>query len=80
MCLQEAFPLPLQGFGDFVPENEDFYPLTILFIVLGLIITTMCVDLVAVQYVNKVNDQRRLSECLLRFSDSLLRPRTGRCS
>jgi hypothetical protein len=47
--------LQCAGFGDFIPARTEFYPLTIVFILLGLIITTMCVDLVAVQSVNKIH-------------------------
>ena len=31
------------GFGDIVPMNTDFLPATLAYIVVGLIITTMCI-------------------------------------
>lgn len=31
------------GFGDIVPLNVDFFPATLAYIILGLIITTMCI-------------------------------------
>ena len=37
------------GFGDFVPKKEEHYWITLSYILLGLTITTMCVDLVGSQ-------------------------------
>lgn len=31
------------GFGDIVPQNADFLPATLMYILIGLIITTMCI-------------------------------------
>lgn len=31
------------GFGDIVPQNVDFLPATLCYIIVGLIITTMCI-------------------------------------
>uniref|UniRef100_A0A1I8EE87 Potassium channel domain-containing protein n=1 Tax=Wuchereria bancrofti TaxID=6293 RepID=A0A1I8EE87_WUCBA len=31
------------GFGDIVPQNADFLPATLMYIIIGLIITTMCI-------------------------------------
>lgn len=43
------------GFGDIVPnKNGDILPI-LLYIVLGLAITTMCIDLVGVQYIRKIH-------------------------
>ncbi|CAJ0582243.1 unnamed protein product, partial [Mesorhabditis spiculigera] len=43
------------GFGDIVPLNADFFPLTLAYIVLGLIITTMCIDLVGSEYIRDIH-------------------------
>lgn len=43
------------GFGDYVPVNESYYVITLLYIVLGLAITTMSVDLAAGQYIKKIH-------------------------
>ncbi|CDW55804.1 potassium channels protein 7, TWiK family [Trichuris trichiura] len=41
------------GFGDIVPLNKAFLWATVLYFVLGLVVTTMCVDLVGSQYIQK---------------------------
>ncbi|KAF8387433.1 twk-13 [Pristionchus pacificus] len=43
------------GFGDIVPMNVDFFPATLAYIVLGLIITTMCIDLVGSEYIRDIH-------------------------
>jgi len=43
------------GFGDLVPENERYFLLDLLYIVVGLAITTMCIDLVGIQYIRKIH-------------------------
>lgn len=37
----------ISSFGDIVPTNQSFLPATLTYIVVGLIITTMCIDLVS---------------------------------
>lgn len=44
------------GFGDFVPENQTYFMLDMLYIVIGLAITTMCIDLVGAQYIEKIHN------------------------
>ncbi|CAD5223500.1 unnamed protein product [Bursaphelenchus okinawaensis] len=43
------------GFGDIVPQNSDFLPATLTYIVIGLIITTMCIDLVGTEYIRDIH-------------------------
>ncbi|CAK5079076.1 unnamed protein product [Meloidogyne enterolobii] len=43
------------GFGDIVPQNVDFLPATLAYIVVGLIITTMCIDLVGSEYIKDIH-------------------------
>uniref|UniRef100_A0A7E4VQ02 Ion_trans_2 domain-containing protein n=1 Tax=Panagrellus redivivus TaxID=6233 RepID=A0A7E4VQ02_PANRE len=43
------------GFGDIVPLNADFLPATLAYIVVGLIITTMCIDLVGSEYIRDIH-------------------------
>ncbi|CAI5452682.1 unnamed protein product [Caenorhabditis angaria] len=43
------------GFGDIVPLNVEFFPATLAYIVLGLIITTMCIDLVGSEYIRDIH-------------------------
>uniref|UniRef100_A0A0N4U4S6 Ion_trans_2 domain-containing protein n=1 Tax=Dracunculus medinensis TaxID=318479 RepID=A0A0N4U4S6_DRAME len=43
------------GFGDIVPQNADFLPATLAYIVIGLIITTMCIDLVGSEYIRDIH-------------------------
>uniref|UniRef100_A0A915N480 GOLD domain-containing protein n=1 Tax=Meloidogyne javanica TaxID=6303 RepID=A0A915N480_MELJA len=42
------------GFGDLMPRRDHYTAIILLYIVLGLAITTMCIDLVGVQYIRKV--------------------------
>uniref|UniRef100_A0A914E0N9 Potassium channel domain-containing protein n=1 Tax=Acrobeloides nanus TaxID=290746 RepID=A0A914E0N9_9BILA len=43
------------GFGDLMPRRDQYMYLILLYIVLGLAITTMCIDLVGVQYIRKIH-------------------------
>ncbi|OZC07259.1 Ion channel, partial [Onchocerca flexuosa] len=43
------------GFGDIVPQNADFLPATLMYILIGLIITTMCIDLVGSEYIRDIH-------------------------
>ncbi|CAP72374.1 Potassium channel domain-containing protein [Caenorhabditis elegans] len=43
------------GFGDIVPANVDWLPATLAYIVFGLIITTMCIDLVGSEYIRDIH-------------------------
>ncbi|KAI6186359.1 hypothetical protein M3Y98_00124400 [Aphelenchoides besseyi] len=43
------------GFGDIVPNNGDFLWATLAYIVIGLIITTMCIDLVGSEYIRDIH-------------------------
>uniref|UniRef100_A0A914C7N0 Potassium channel domain-containing protein n=1 Tax=Acrobeloides nanus TaxID=290746 RepID=A0A914C7N0_9BILA len=43
------------GFGDIVPMNYDFLPATLTYIIFGLIITTMCIDLVGSEYIRDIH-------------------------
>ncbi|CAB3397388.1 unnamed protein product [Caenorhabditis bovis] len=43
------------GFGDIVPLNVEFFPATLAYVVLGLIITTMCIDLVGSEYIRDIH-------------------------
>uniref|UniRef100_A0A915IER5 Potassium channel domain-containing protein n=1 Tax=Romanomermis culicivorax TaxID=13658 RepID=A0A915IER5_ROMCU len=44
------------GFGDYVPENQSYYMFDMLYIFFGLAITTMCIDLVGAQYIEKIHN------------------------
>ncbi|VDK74206.1 unnamed protein product [Litomosoides sigmodontis] len=43
------------GFGDIVPQNANFLPATLMYIIIGLIITTMCIDLVGSEYIRDIH-------------------------
>ncbi|CAD6190324.1 unnamed protein product [Caenorhabditis auriculariae] len=43
------------GFGDIVPLKREFYILDLCYIIIGLAITTMCIDLVGIQYIRKIH-------------------------
>lgn len=45
----------LAGFGDIVPQRSEWLMLTLLFIIVGLVITTMCIDLVGSQYIQRIH-------------------------
>lgn len=47
------------GFGDIVPQNVTFLPATLAYIVIGLIITTMCIDLVGTAYIRDIHQYGR---------------------
>lgn len=49
------------GFGDFTPKNETFIYISLFYVLFGLLLTTTCIDVVGIQYVNKIhNFGRRL--------------------
>ncbi|CAJ0942331.1 unnamed protein product, partial [Mesorhabditis belari] len=43
------------GFGDLMPKRDEYMYIILLYIILGLAITTMCIDLVGVQYIRKIH-------------------------
>uniref|UniRef100_A0AC35TSK4 Ion channel n=1 Tax=Rhabditophanes sp. KR3021 TaxID=114890 RepID=A0AC35TSK4_9BILA len=43
------------GFGDYYPINEKYFFLDLAYIIIGLAITTMCIDLVGIQYIRKIH-------------------------
>ncbi|ETN71869.1 Ion channel [Necator americanus] len=43
------------GFGDIVPENHDYIVLMLAYLGIGLAVTTMCIDLVGIQYIQKIH-------------------------
>uniref|UniRef100_A0A915IGT3 Potassium channel domain-containing protein n=1 Tax=Romanomermis culicivorax TaxID=13658 RepID=A0A915IGT3_ROMCU len=43
------------GFGDLVPTKGDYITIILLYIFVGLIITTMCIDLVGGHYLRKIH-------------------------
>ncbi|KAE9417073.1 hypothetical protein Angca_006441, partial [Angiostrongylus cantonensis] len=43
------------GFGDLMPRRNEYMYVILLYIILGLAITTMCIDLVGVQYIRKIH-------------------------
>ncbi|CAI4231199.1 unnamed protein product [Auanema sp. JU1783] len=43
------------GFGDIVPENHDYIVLMLMYLGIGLAVTTMCIDLVGIQYIQKIH-------------------------
>uniref|UniRef100_A0A914UW29 Potassium channel domain-containing protein n=1 Tax=Plectus sambesii TaxID=2011161 RepID=A0A914UW29_9BILA len=43
------------GFGDLMPRRDSYMYIILLYIILGLAITTMCIDLVGVQYIRKIH-------------------------
>ncbi|OUC47465.1 Ion channel [Trichinella nativa] len=43
------------GFGDLVPKRGTNMAGILLYVILGLVITTMCIDLVGVQYIRKIH-------------------------
>ncbi|KAL7070992.1 hypothetical protein ACQ4LE_009882, partial [Meloidogyne hapla] len=43
------------GFGDLVPTKREFYIIDLFYIVVGLAITTMCIDLVGIEYIEKIH-------------------------
>uniref|UniRef100_A0AC35ES39 Potassium channel domain-containing protein n=1 Tax=Panagrolaimus sp. PS1159 TaxID=55785 RepID=A0AC35ES39_9BILA len=43
------------GFGDIVPVKQQFFVFDLFYIIIGLAITTMCIDLVGIQYIRKIH-------------------------
>ena len=43
------------GFGDLIPKRGPYLYFVLLYILIGLAITTMCIDLVGVQYIRKIH-------------------------
>lgn len=43
------------GFGDFTPRNERYIYLSLLYVMLGIVLTTTCIDIVGVDYINKLH-------------------------
>lgn len=43
------------GFGDIVPIKREFFLFDLFYIVVGLAITTMCIDLVGIEYIEKIH-------------------------
>ncbi|KAL3993661.1 Ion channel family protein [Acanthocheilonema viteae] len=43
------------GFGDLVPESQEYVPLMLVYLGIGLAVTTMCIDLVGIQYIQKIH-------------------------
>ncbi|CAI2336476.1 unnamed protein product [Caenorhabditis sp. 36 PRJEB53466] len=43
------------GFGDIVPENHDYIIIMLIYLGVGLSVTTMCIDLAGIQYIQKIH-------------------------
>ncbi|KAL6742901.1 hypothetical protein Aduo_015997 [Ancylostoma duodenale] len=43
------------GFGDFVPRNETFILVVLMLILIGLVLTTTCVDIVGAYYIDRLH-------------------------
>lgn len=43
------------GFGDLVPQNDKYLILTLLYIFAGLVLSTTCMDVIGVHYINKIH-------------------------
>uniref|UniRef100_A0A0K0E5E6 Potassium channel domain-containing protein n=1 Tax=Strongyloides stercoralis TaxID=6248 RepID=A0A0K0E5E6_STRER len=43
------------GFGDFVPERHEYIVIMLIYLFVGLAVTTMCIDLVGIQYIQKIH-------------------------
>ncbi|KAM3723635.1 TWiK family of potassium channels protein [Dirofilaria immitis] len=43
------------GFGDIVPVKQEYFLFDLFYIIVGLAITTMCIDLVGIQYIRKIH-------------------------
>ncbi|VDN23200.1 unnamed protein product [Gongylonema pulchrum] len=43
------------GFGDIVPIKREYFLIDLFYIIVGLAITTMCIDLVGIQYIRKIH-------------------------
>lgn len=42
-------------FGDLVPDKHEFIVIMLIYLGVGLAVTTMCIDLVGIQYVQKIH-------------------------
>ncbi|KHJ76144.1 Ion channel, partial [Oesophagostomum dentatum] len=52
------------GFGDLVPRNETFILVVLLLVLIGLVLTTTCVDIVGAYYIDRLHFfGRRLDDC-----------------
>ncbi|CAG9539476.1 unnamed protein product [Cercopithifilaria johnstoni] len=61
------------GFGDIVPQNVDFLPATLMYIIIGLIITTMCIDLVGSEYIRDIHTYgRSLGRSFMMIGDKVV--------
>ncbi|KAM3717053.1 TWiK family of potassium channels protein [Dirofilaria immitis] len=61
------------GFGDIVPQNSDFLPATLMYILIGLIITTMCIDLVGSEYIRDIHFYgRSLGRSFMTIGDKVI--------
>ncbi|KAL3101105.1 hypothetical protein niasHS_001565 [Heterodera schachtii] len=43
------------GFGDLVPDRHEYIALMLIYLGVGLAVTTMCIDLVGIQYIQKIH-------------------------
>uniref|UniRef100_A0A183BWP4 Ion_trans_2 domain-containing protein n=1 Tax=Globodera pallida TaxID=36090 RepID=A0A183BWP4_GLOPA len=43
------------GFGDLVPDRHEYIVLMLIYLGVGLAVTTMCIDLVGIQYIQKIH-------------------------
>ncbi|CAD5215049.1 unnamed protein product [Bursaphelenchus xylophilus] len=43
------------GFGDLVPERHEYILLMLIYLGVGLAVTTMCIDLVGIKYIQKIH-------------------------
>uniref|UniRef100_A0A915DVY1 Potassium channel domain-containing protein n=1 Tax=Ditylenchus dipsaci TaxID=166011 RepID=A0A915DVY1_9BILA len=43
------------GFGDLVPDRHEYIVLMLVYLGVGLAVTTMCIDLVGIQYIQKIH-------------------------
>ncbi|PAV56078.1 hypothetical protein WR25_06634 [Diploscapter pachys] len=43
------------GFGDITPNNHDYIVVMLVYLGVGLAVTTMCIDLVGIQYIQKIH-------------------------
>ncbi|TMS35357.1 hypothetical protein L596_002777 [Steinernema carpocapsae] len=43
------------GFGDIVPERHEYIVIMLVYLGVGLAVTTMCIDLVGIQYIQKIH-------------------------
>uniref|UniRef100_A0A914Z6S0 Potassium channel domain-containing protein n=1 Tax=Panagrolaimus superbus TaxID=310955 RepID=A0A914Z6S0_9BILA len=43
------------GFGDLVPDRHEYIVIMLIYLGVGLAVTTMCIDLVGIQYIQKIH-------------------------